>query len=218
MMGPGDGGFNKMMAHSGNLGSMGSGYDPGFGSLMGAMNSLNVGSNDLGNADASNNAGLVGQPGGNMGVPPPPTTSRFFNDWRIGDNKRGTEDAFGSDFARAPGSKNDGISAAGGTAGGSGLLGGPSDGTWSNQSGKSDGGWPDSGSGQGNARGQSSGGGNQWSSGTNASSNYNMPDVPEFEPGKPWKVQRSFLYFSDFNFSIWRGQPSKIIGDNKFKV
>jgi hypothetical protein len=47
MMGPGDRGYKKMMVHSGNLGGMGSGnpsYDPSFGSLMGAMNSLNVGS------------------------------------------------------------------------------------------------------------------------------------------------------------------------------
>jgi hypothetical protein len=88
------------------------------------------------------------------------------------------------------------------------MLGAPTDGTWATPAAKVDnGGWPDSTGGSASS-GSAAGAANQmatstaggWSTGAGASSggggggsgNYNMPDVPEFEPGKPWKVDIIF--------------------------
>jgi hypothetical protein len=201
MMGPDQGINNKMMGPGGGGGQGGlfgggstsSGHEAGFGSIMNAMSNMSVAGQSGGDGSGhgqqmSDHSGGNGGGGGQQA----PQSSRFFNDWRLNEGKDGMGQ-YGNEFSRAPGtmpSKGDypGSSSAATT----GMLGAPTDGPWSSSLTKNEGGWPDSGGPGGNPSSQGGqwggGGGNQAPSAA-AASGYNISDLPEFEPGKPWKVR-----------------------------
>ncbi|CAG0916381.1 unnamed protein product [Notodromas monacha] len=162
--GPGAAGFGSAV-----------GQDPMFSSMMGSMN-LNasgilmgsgVGMGSHTNPGDVAGVGVVDYQQHTSGMQS--SSSRFFNDWRAGDANKRDDGSAGLGYS------------------GAGMLGGAVDGTWATTNMKVEtGGWPDSAMGgvPGSQVGWSSGGGVGSSVG---SSHYNISDLPEFEPGKPWK-------------------------------